>query len=225
VVALTVAHVIRLVDEGAGRGGNVAHGFCHSIALPRVLEPMYRPLSLDRFFLEIEEGPVVLIATRYRGIDNVMALSWLMPLGFSRGDCDVAIMTGPWNKSFDSIVRSRVCTINVPTESLMEKTIRAGSMSVTDGDKFTKIGLERGEARRIDCPVIAGCASYAAVRLVKYLEEFSILILRPVEGGVDAQVHRERKFHAVGDGTFFLDGEKRSYRRIMKGKVPAHVRR
>ncbi len=185
---------------------------------------MYRALALDRFFLEIEEGPVVLIATRHRGVDNVMCLSWLMPLGFSRTDCDIAVMTGPWNRSFEAIMGSRVCTINVPTESLMEQAIRAGSMSVTAGDKFAKIGLQKREAKKIDCPVIAGCAAYAAVRLVTYLEEFSILILRPIEAGIDSKVHTERKFHAVGDGTFFLDGEKRSYRRIMKGKVPRHVR-
>ena len=185
---------------------------------------MYRALSIDRFFLEIEEGPVVLIATRHRGVDNVMCLSWLMPLGFSRRECDIAIMTGPWNRSFDSILGSGVCTINVPTESLMEQAIRAGSMSVTAGDKFAKIGLEKREARKVDCPVIAGCASYAAVRLVKYVKEFAILIMRPVEAGIDRRVHKERKFHAVGDGTFFLDGEKRSYRRIMKDKIPAHVR-
>ncbi len=88
--------------------------------LPVYLD-MYKALSIDRFFMEIEEGPVVLIATRYRGVDNVMCLSWLMPLGFSADECDIALMTGPWNKSFDSIVRSRVCTINVPTESLMER--------------------------------------------------------------------------------------------------------
>ena len=185
----------------------------------------YRPLALDRFFLEIEEGPVVLVATRHRGVDNVMCLSWLMPLGFSRGDCDVAIMTGPWNRSFDLLVGSRVCTINVPTESLMEPAIRAGSTALADGDKFARLGLEKGQARKIDCPVILGCASYAALRLVQYLERFSILILRPVEAGIDAKVHRERKFHAIGDGTFVLDGERRSYRRIMKDKVPAHVRR
>jgi len=185
---------------------------------------MYRPLAIDRFFLEIEEGPVVLIGTRHRGVDNVMCLSWLMPLGFSRGACDIAIMTGPWNRSFDAIRKTRVCTISVPTESLMEKAIRAGLTSVTDGDKFARLGLEKREARKIDCPAIAGCASYAAVELVKYLEAFSILILRPVEAGIDAGVHKERKFHAVGDGTFFLDGEKRSYRRIMKAKLPAHVR-
>lgn len=186
---------------------------------------MYRALALDRFFLEIEEGPVVLIATRHRGLDNVMCLSWLMPLGFSRADCDVAIMTGPWNRSFASIMGSGVCTINVPTESLMEEAIRAGSTSVTAGDKFSKLGLGKAEARKIDCPVIAGCASYAAVKLVKYIKDFSILVLRPVEAGIDPAVHGERKFHAVGDGTFFLDGEQRSYRRIMKDKVPAHVRR
>ncbi len=186
---------------------------------------MYRALPIERFFMEIEEGPVVLIATRHRGVDNVMCLSWLMPLGFSRGDCDIALMTGPWNKSFASIMGSRVCTINVPTESLMEQTIRAGSMSVTDGDKFAAIGFAKREAKKIDCPVIVGCASYAGVTLVKYIAEFSILIVRPVEAGIDAKVHAERKFHAVGDGTFFLDGEKRSYRRIMKDKIPAHVRR
>lgn len=191
----------------------------------RISRSTYRALPLNRFFLEIEEGPVVLIATRHRGVDNVMCLSWLMPLGFARGDCDVAVMTGPWNRSFDAIRGSRVCTINVPTVSLMEKAIRAGSTSVTDGDKFATIGLEKGEARKIDCPTIAGCASYAAVKLVKYIEEFSILILRPVEAGIDAKVHREPKFHAVGDGTFFIDGEKRSYRRIMKDKIPTHVRK
>ncbi len=106
---------------------------------------MYRALALDRFFLEIEEGPVVLIATRHRGVDNVMCLSWLMPLGFSRTDCDIAVMTGPWNRSFEAIMGSRVCTINVPTESLMEQAIRAGSMSVTAGDKFAKIGLQKRE--------------------------------------------------------------------------------
>lgn len=186
---------------------------------------MYRALSVDRFFLEIEEGPVVLIATRHRGLDNVMCLSWLMPLGFSRGECDIAIMTGPWNRSFHSIVGSRVCTINVPTESLMKPAIRAGTMSVSEGDKFRKLRLEKLEAKKIDCPVVAGCASYAAVKLVKYIAQHSILILRPIEAGIDAKVHRERKFHAVGDGTFFLDGEKRSYRRIMGAKVPAHVRK
>jgi len=185
---------------------------------------VYRALPLNRFFLEIEEGPVVLLATRHRGVDNVMCLSWLMPLGFSRGDCNIAVMTGPWNQSFESIVQSRQCTVNVPTESLMEKAIRAGSVSVTAGDKFAKIGFKKTEAKKIDCPVIEGCASYAAVRLVKYIEEFSIVILRPVEAGIDAKVHRQRKFHAVGDGTFFLDGEKRSYRRIMKDKIPTHVR-
>jgi flavin reductase (DIM6/NTAB) family NADH-FMN oxidoreductase RutF len=189
------------------------------------MSDMYRALPIDRFFLEIEEGPVVLIATRHRGVDNVMCLSWIMPLGFSRDDCDIAIMTGPWNQSFASIRASRVCTINVPTESLMDKAIRAGTLSLSQGDKFKKLGLAKLEAEAIDCPVIAGCASYAAVRLVKYIAAPSILILRPVEAGIDARVHRERKFHAVGDGTFFLDGEKRSYRRVMKDKIPAHVRR
>jgi len=182
-------------------------------------------MPVDRFFLEIEEGPVVLIATRHRGLDNVMCLSWLMPLGFSRGDCDIAIMTGPWNRTFDSLVGSGVCTINVPTESLMEEAIRAGSTSVSDGDKFTRIGFEKAEAKKIDCPVIAGCAAYAAAKVVTYIDKFSIVVLRPIEAGIDPRVHAERKFHAVGDGTFFLDGERRSYRRIMKDKVPAHVRR
>lgn len=185
---------------------------------------MYRALALDRFFLEIEEGPVVLIATRHRGLDNVMCLSWLMPLGFDRGDCDIAIVTGPWNRSFESILGSGVCTICVPTESLMEQAVRAGSMSVSSGDKFAKLGLVKGEAKKIDCPVIEGCASYAGVKLVKYLKAYSILVLRPVEAGIDARVRKERKFHAVGDGTFFLDGEKRNLRRIMRAKIPNHVR-
>ncbi|HVZ32970.1 MAG TPA: flavin reductase [Polyangiaceae bacterium] len=192
---------------------------------PCLTSAMYRTLPLERFFLEIEEGPVVLIATRHLGVDNVMCLSWLMPLGFSRDDCDIAVMTGPWNKSFDALMGSRVCTINVPTESLMKQAIQAGTMSVTEGDKFSRLGLARGEAMKIDCPVIVGCASYAAVKLVKYLRAHSILILRPVEAAIDPKVHKERKFHAVGDGTFFLDGERRNYRRIMKDKIPAHVAR
>lgn len=55
-----------------------------------------RRLKQERIFTLLEPGPVVLVTTHDRGIDNVMTISWTMVMDFTPV---FAITTGPWNHS------------------------------------------------------------------------------------------------------------------------------
>jgi flavin reductase (DIM6/NTAB) family NADH-FMN oxidoreductase RutF len=185
----------------------------------------YQDLPLDHAFLEIEEGPVVLVTATDGKEADVCAISWIMPLGFSPDDCNIALCTGNWNHTIELARKSQECCICVPTEKMMEKTIKAGSLNGKTVEKFKSLSLKTEPGVKVRAPHILGCSSFIECEVIDYISVYSLLILRPLKAGKNPDRSQERKFHARGDGHFYLDGEERDYSEIMGDKIPEGVRK
>ena len=61
-------------------------------------------LPLNKAFMLLEPGPVVLVTTTNGGKNNIMTISWHMVMDFSG---QFAILTGAWNYSYEALVKNK----------------------------------------------------------------------------------------------------------------------
>ena len=177
-------------------------------------------LSLGRAFTLLEPGPVVLVTTSDGRRDNVMTITWTMVLDFS---ASFAIKTGPWNHSYTALSESRECVLAIPTVDLIDKVIGVGTTTGEDTDKFAAFGLARAPARQVRPPLLPDCLANIECRVVDILEPYGIVVLQGVDAHIDTARPERRMLHAVGDGTFVVDGETINRRAAMRSKLPADV--
>lgn len=177
-------------------------------------------LDLSRAFTLIEPGPVVLVTTHDGARDNIMTITWTMVLGFS---AEFAITTGPWNHSYAALRDTRECVLSIPTVDLVDSAVGIGVCSGTDTDKFAKFGLTRIEARHVRAPLIKECLANIECRVVDIVDRHSIVLLQGVAAYIDNARKERRTIHAVGDGTFIVDGDTIDRKEMMRSKLPAGV--
>jgi len=179
-----------------------------------------RPLKLSKAFTLIESGPVVLVTTRDGKKNNVMTLSWTMVLDFTPV---FAITTGEWNYSFAALKKTRECVIAVPTVDLLDKVIGIGTCSGTDTDKFARFKLTPMQGKFIKAPLIKECLANIECRVIDRIRRHNIVVLKAVAAHVDPARREKRTLHAVGDGTFIVDGRKLDRRKMMASKLPYSI--
>jgi flavin reductase (DIM6/NTAB) family NADH-FMN oxidoreductase RutF len=179
-----------------------------------------RSLKLSRAFTLIEPGPVVLVATFDGKRNNVMTISWTMVNDFRPV---IAMTTGPWNHSFAALKASKECVVAIPTVDLLDKVLGIGTCSGIDVDKFAKFGLTAARAKHVKAPLIKECVANIECKVVDLIEKHNIVVLEAVAAYVDATRKERRTVHAVGDGTFIVDGRKLNRRKMMIGKLPEGV--
>ncbi len=177
-------------------------------------------LPLSRAFTLLEPGPVVLVTTNDGKRDNVMTITWTMVLDFSP---TFAIKTGPWNYSYSALTKSKECVLAIPTADLIDKVIGVGTSSGQDTDKFEAFGLARRPARHIRPPLLSDCLGNVECRVVDIVEPHGIIVLEGIAAWIDANRQERRTLHAIGDGTFVIDGETIDRRIAMRSKLPAGV--
>lgn len=180
-----------------------------------------KSLALEKTFTLIEPGPVLLVSTARAGKANLMTISWTMVMDFSPR---FALLTGAWNYSYEALVKTRECVLAVPGADLARKTVQIGSCSGRDTDKFAKFGLTPIKAKLVKAPLVKECIANIECRVVDHLKEHGIFVLDAVAAWTDGKPAAGRMFHAVGDGTFVVDGRRLNYRRIMAAKLPEGVR-
>lgn len=177
-------------------------------------------LPLSRAFTLIEPGPVTLITTNDGRKDNIMTITWTMVLDFS---ASFAITTGPWNHSFAALQETRECVIAIPAADLIDKVVGVGTCTGADTDKFEKFGFTPLKAKHVQAPLIKECLANIECRVVDIVDRHSIVVLEGVAAYFDNARAEKRMLHAVGDGTFVVDGEKLDRREIMRAKLPAGI--
>lgn len=170
-------------------------------------------------FTLLESGPVLLITTRSAGTGrhNIMALSWSMVLEFE--PVRFAIMTGPWNYSFEGMMAHRECVLALPTADLLDQVVGIGTCSGRDHDKFAQFGLTAVEAEKVGAPLIKECLANIECEVTDYIERYGIIVLTPVKAWLARRRQEKRLLHAVGDGTFRADGECFDRRKAMRPKL------
>lgn len=176
-----------------------------------------RPLPLSKAFTLIEPGPVVLVTTRDGGRNNIMTISWTMVLDFTPR---FAITTGGWNYSFQALKRTRECVVAIPTVDLLDEVVGIGTCSGADTDKFARFKLTAMPGRTVAAPLIKECLANVECRVIDIVRKHDIVVLEGVAAHVAASRRERRTLHAVGDGTFVVDGKRLSRRRQMAAKIP-----
>jgi len=179
-----------------------------------------RQLKLNRAFTLIEPGPVVLVTTHDGRKNNVMTISWTMVVDFTPV---FAITTGEWNHSFAALRRHRECVIAVPTVDLLDEVVGIGTCSGAATDKFARFRLTPVRGKVVKAPLIKECLANIECRVIDIVKKHDIVVLEGVAAHVDAAREDRRTIHAVGDGTFIVDGRRLNRRKMMTSKIPQGV--
>ena len=88
----------------------------------------YKKTDLSRCLLFIEPGPVVLVSSYNLETQqpNLMTISWTIALDFNH---HIALCTGPWNYSFDLIMKTKECVVAIPPASMAETVVKIGMLA------------------------------------------------------------------------------------------------
>lgn len=179
-----------------------------------------RQLKLSRAFTLIEPGPVVLVTTHDGRKNNVMTISWTMVVDFTPL---FAITTGEWNYSFAALRKNKECVIAVPAVDLLDEVVGIGTCSGADTDKFAKFRLTPVRGKVVKAPLIRECLANIECKVIDIVARHNIVVLEGVAAHMDSARKERRTVHAVGDGTFVVDGRRLNRRRMMATKIPEGV--
>ncbi len=179
-----------------------------------------RKLMLSKVFTLMESGPVVLVTTHDGQKDNIMTISWTMVLDFTPV---FAITTGEWNHSFVALRKNKECAIAIPTVDMLDTVVGIGTCSGTDTDKFAKFKLTPVQGKVVRPPLIKECLANIECKVIDIVKKYNIVVLEAVAAHIDTARKEKRTVHAVGDGTFIVDGHKIDRRKMMASKIPFSV--
>jgi flavin reductase (DIM6/NTAB) family NADH-FMN oxidoreductase RutF len=177
-------------------------------------------LPLNKAFMLLEPGPVVLVTTINGEKNNIMTISWHMVMDFTP---KFALLTGAWNYSYEALMKNKECVIALPTVDFSQKVVEIGGCSGSDTDKFKKFDLTPLKAKSVKAPLIKECLANIECRVKDYIEKHNIFILDAVYAWIDPNRKERRTIHANGDGTFVVDGRTLNYRKLMLSKLPPGV--
>lgn len=176
-----------------------------------------KTMQISKAFTLIEPGPVVLVTTNDGENNNIMTISWTMVMDFTPV---IAITTGPWNYSYKAIRKSRECVIAIPTVDMIDQVVGVGTCSGTDTDKFKKFGLTPAKAKHVGAPLIKQCLANIECKVIDIIKKHNIIVLEGVTAYFDSSRKEKRTIHAVGDGTFVVDGRKLNRKKMMQMWIP-----
>ncbi|MER2539966.1 MAG: flavin reductase family protein [Azonexus sp.] len=177
-------------------------------------------LELSKVFTLIESGPVVLVTTHDGKKDNIMTISWTMVMDFTP---IFAITTGAWNHSFAALRKNRECVIAIPTVDQLDKVVGIGMCSGADTDKFALFKLTSVPSKLVRPPLIKECLANIECKVIDIVKKHNIVVLEGVAAYLDGTRKEKRVVHAVGDGTFIVDGRKIDRKLMMAAKLPSGV--
>jgi flavin reductase (DIM6/NTAB) family NADH-FMN oxidoreductase RutF len=177
-------------------------------------------MELGKAFTLLEPGPVVLVTTHADGKSNIMTISWTMVVDFTP---QFAMTTGPWNYSFAALQESRECVIAIPTVDLIDRVVGVGTCSGADTDKFARFGLTPVPGEQVRAPLIQECLANIECKVIDIVKKHNIVVLEGVAAYFDSERKEQRTIHAIGDGTFVVDGRTLNRREMMRSKLPDGV--
>jgi flavin reductase (DIM6/NTAB) family NADH-FMN oxidoreductase RutF len=192
----------------------------HSLGKQNGACVVMKRMQISKAFTLMESGPVVLVTTNDGEKNNIMAISWTMVVGFTPL---FAITTGPWNYSYAALRKYRECVISIPNVDLIDQVVGVGTCSGADTDKFKKFGLTPVKGKHVRSPLIKECLANIECKVIDIVKKHNIVVLEGVAAYFDSSRKEKRTIHAIGDGTFVVDGRKLNRRKMMRSKLPDGV--
>ena len=166
-----------------------------------------KEFPIDKAYQFIEPGPVVLMTTSDKGKPNVMTMSWITCVDFVP---QFVCIVSNGDYSFTALRKNKECVIAIPTVDMMATVIDIGNCSGQDVNKFEKFSLTPLPAKKIKAPLISECLANIECRVIddSMADKYNLFILEGVKAWINPTRKEKRMFHAGGDGTFIVDGDK-----------------
>ena len=122
------------------------------------------------------------------------------------------------NHSFDALVATKECVLNIPTAKLLDKVVGVGTCSGRKVDKFAKFGLTPLPAEIVGAPLIDECYASLECKVVdtRLMNRYNFFVLEVVKAWVDPKAKEPRTLHHRGGGHFMVAGKKIKLKSKMK---------
>lgn len=166
-----------------------------------------KSLPLSGVYRLIEPGPVVLVSSKRGETQNVMAMSWHMMVDFEPPI--IACVISNRDYTFDTVMKTKECVINIPTVELAKKVVGCGNTSGRDTAKFKKFGLTISAAECVNAPLINECYANLECKVVhtSLVNKYGIFILEVLAAWIDRSRKLPKTIHHQGKGQFAVDGK------------------
>ena len=102
---------------------------------------------------------------------------------------------------------------------MLDKVVGIGTCSGVDTDKFAKFKFTPVEGKKVKAPLIKECIANIECNVIGILTTHNIVVLEAVAAYFDSLHKEKRTIHAVGDGTFIVDGRKLNRKKMMVSKI------
>jgi flavin reductase (DIM6/NTAB) family NADH-FMN oxidoreductase RutF len=79
------------------------------------------------------------------------------------------------------------------------------------------------QGKVVTSPLIKECLANIECKVIDIVKKHNIVVLEAVAACIDTARKEKRMVHAVGDGTFIVDGRKIDRRKMMASKLPYGV--
>jgi flavin reductase (DIM6/NTAB) family NADH-FMN oxidoreductase RutF len=106
---------------------------------------------------------------------------------------------------------------------MLDKVVGIGTCSGKDTDKFAKFKLTPVQGKVVRSPLIKECLANIECKVIDIVKKHNIVVLKAVAACIDTTRKEKRTVHAVGDGTFIVDGRKIDRKKMMTSKLPSGV--
>lgn len=166
-----------------------------------------KSIPLSKVYGLLEPGPVVMVTTAREERPNIMTMSWHTMMDFEPPMVGCVISNR--NYTFDILMATEECVINIPTVELAEKVVGVGNCSGRKVDKFEAFGLTPTAASCVKAPLIDECYANLECRVVdkRMAAKYNLFILEVLKAWVDPSRKDPRTIHHRGKGAFMVAGE------------------
>lgn len=168
---------------------------------------MKKNLPLPHVYHLLEPGPVVLVTTSHKGQANIMTMSWHTMMEFEPPL--VGCVISGRNYSFDALLKTKECVLNIPSVELAKQVVGVGNCSGIKVDKFKKFKLTPMRASCVSAPLIDECYANLECKVVdtRMVNKYNFFVLEVLKAWIDHAVKTPRTLHHQGKGVFMVAGE------------------
>ncbi len=166
-----------------------------------------KSFPLSDVYRLLEPGPVVMVTTARKGVPNIMTMSWHTMMEFTPPL--VGCVISGRNHSFDALVATKQCVLNIPDVHLARQMVGVGNCHGPKVDKFRKFGLTPVPASAVEAPLIAECYANLECRVAdtRMVNRYNFFVLEVVAAWVNPAIKAPRTLHHAGRGVFRVAGE------------------
>ena len=174
---------------------------------------MKQEVPLKHSLRLVNNGPVVLVTSRYEGKDNIITIAWCSPV--SHEPPALAIAVKKTRFSYGLIKGAGAFVVNIPDIKLLDKVIFCGKHSGSEVDKFATCGFSKSPAKYVDVPMIGECVANIECKVMKDMDcdSHTIFVGKILYAVVEAEVFTDHwlldkvtLIHHLGDKYYEKSG-------------------